>query len=124
MQELFQLDGVAAEQGAAARVHLWPRPGPASGPPGPRLPCPRGHPAQPRGQERQPRGGGYQGPRPPEQTRLQDSARPLGQGLPGQRQEVSGQGQDRRGSEDAGSFVPTTADLSPEIRRLRAPGNQ
>ena len=102
------MDGVSAEQGAAARVHLWPRPGPAGGPPGPRLPRPRGHPAQPRGQERQPRGGGYQGPRPPEQTRLQDPARPLGQGLPGQRQEVPGKGQDFSCPENTRSLVPTT----------------
>ena len=47
----------------------WRRPGhvtscsPLIGP-GPRLPCPRRHPAQPRGQARQPGGGGDTGARP------------------------------------------------------------
>ena len=119
----FQLADLTTEQGAAPRVHIRPRARPAGGQAGPRLPRPRGHPAQSGGQEGQPGGGGDQGPGPAEQAWLQDPARPLGQGVPGQWQEVPGQGQDLRSSADSGPSLPTTTDIPPAVRRLCPSGN-
>ena len=120
LEYVLQLDGPAAEQGAASRVHIRPGSRPAGGPPGAWLPCPWRHPAESGGQERQPGGGDYPGPGAAEQTWLQDLARPLGQGLLGQWQEVSGQGQDRSCPADPGPSVPAAADIPPEVRGLRA----
>ena len=66
---------------------------------------------------------GYSSERITKQGRIQGIASSMGEGVSGQWQEMSGQGQDFCCPADSGSSVPTTTHLSSALRWLCPPGN-